>query len=59
MLFAIYDTENAFAKINLFLCFNISKVPQNKPLRISDSMDTIAKLFTVCALVGLIFSNKF
>jgi len=26
---AVYDTENAFAKINLFLCFNMSKVPQN------------------------------
>jgi len=25
----VYDTENAFAKINLFLCFNMSKVPQN------------------------------
>jgi len=26
---AVYDTEIAFATINLFLCFNISKVTQN------------------------------
>jgi len=26
---AVYDTEIEFAKMNLFLLFNISKVPQN------------------------------